>query len=97
MKVIIKDGKIFEYDGENIKSYGNNFIEAIANDDLVIALDKNGRVHEYRNGKKIKSYGIDLIKITLKNGIVIGNDKNNFCYEFIDGLKNRTYPMNGGS
>jgi hypothetical protein len=93
MKITIKNGQVLEYDGENIKTYGNNFVEAVADGDIVVALDKRGRVHEYRNGKKIKSYGIDLVKIQLKNGVVIGNDKNNFCFEFVDGMKSRSYMM----
>jgi hypothetical protein len=91
MKVMIKNGQILEYDGENIRKYGNNMVEAVAEDSMVIALDNKGRVHEYRNGKKVKSYGTGLVKIQVKNGVVIGNDANNFINEYVDGMKSRSY------
>jgi hypothetical protein len=91
MKIVLNDGQIYEYDGNNIRVYGNNIVEAHAEDNVVVALDTKGRVHEYQNGKKVKSYGTGLIKIQLKNGVVIGNDINNFCNEYVDGMKSRSY------
>jgi hypothetical protein len=91
MKIIIKDGQIFEYDGNDIRIYGNNIIEAMADDDIIVALDKKGRVHEYKNGKKIKSYGTGLVNIQLINGVVIGKDIYNYLIEYVDGMKSRSY------
>jgi hypothetical protein len=93
MKITLKEGHIFHYDGDSIKVYGSNLVHFVLDDDVVVALDNKGRVHEYRNGIKIKSYGNDLVNIRLKNGVVIANDRNNYCYEFVDGLKHRSYML----
>jgi hypothetical protein len=91
MKIVLKDGQILESDGNKMKVYGNNIVEAHIEDSTVVALDNKGRVHEYRNGIKIKSYGSGLVKIEVQNGVVIGNDINNFRNEYVDGMKNRSY------
>jgi hypothetical protein len=93
MRIVVKDGQIFEYDGDIFRIYGSNIVEAVADENIVVALDIKGRVHEYSNGKKVKSYGTGLVKIQLRNGVVIGNDIHNFCNEYVDGMKNRSYLM----
>jgi hypothetical protein len=91
MKVVLKEGQIYEYNGEDLKIYGKNIIEVVAEDNLVVALDNKGRIHEFKHGRKIKSYGTGLITIQLINGVVIGNDIFNFRNEYIDGIKNRSF------
>ena len=86
--IVLKDGKIYEYNGELLTAfYGNGFVAVDTDGKIVAALDENGTIHEFRNRQEVKTYGKDLLNVHVRNGRVFGTDKLGYNHEYVNGVK----------